>query len=193
MFKKQLWVLSGGNGVGKTTFYEQFLKPTGIPFVNADVLAKKLDSENAEKASYDAATLISRLRTQLLYNGFSFCFETVYSHSSKIDFIAQAKALGYEVILIYIHLNNVELNQARVAQRILHGGHSVPIDKIISRIPRTMKNIRASLVLADVVRLYDNSQQSQPYISIAKIKNNKLKKYVTELPSWANEIVFDLL
>jgi predicted ABC-type ATPase len=193
MSKKQLWILTGGNGAGKTTFYEQFLKPTGMPFVNADLLAKKLDSNNPELVSYDAAILISALRTQLIRKGISFCFETVYSHPSKIDFIAQAKALGYEIILIYIHLETNELNQARVSQRVSQGGHNVPTDKIISRIPRTMKNVQASLILADRVRMYDNSRHDQPYTIVADLTNGQLKIQVSELSRWAKDILEDYI
>ena len=32
---KQIWVLAGGNGAGKSTFYSQFLKPRGVKLVNA--------------------------------------------------------------------------------------------------------------------------------------------------------------
>jgi len=38
---KQLWLLAGGNGAGKTTFYRLQLEPLGMPFVNADILAKQ--------------------------------------------------------------------------------------------------------------------------------------------------------
>lgn len=193
MSDKQIWIIAGANGVGKSTFFQHFLEPIGLPFVNADILAKKLDSDNPEKVSYDAAILISKLRSELLKNGVSFCFETVFSHTSKIDFVAQAKALNYEVILVYIHLENVQLNQARVAQRVLQGGHDVPTDKIISRIPRTMQNIRASLPLADVVRIYDNSFFDTPYITIAEITKGNYKKRVTTLPKWAKEILIDYL
>ncbi len=93
-----------------------------------------MDAENAENISYKAAKLAAKLRTQLLQDGVSFCFETVFSHPSKIDFLAEAKALGYDIILIYIHLQNAELNLARVAQRVMQGGHSVPADKIINRL-----------------------------------------------------------
>ena len=48
----------------------------------------------------------------------SFCFETVYSHPSKIDFIAQAKALGYQIIMVLIHLESPTLNQARIASLV---------------------------------------------------------------------------
>ena len=30
------------------------------------------------------------------------------------EFVAQAKALGYEVILVFIHLEELALNQARI-------------------------------------------------------------------------------
>jgi len=159
--KKQLWLLTGGNGSGKSTFYEQFLAPTGLPLVNADILAKQLDSEQSEAASYKAAFLAGKLRTELLSTGNSFCFETVFSHPSKIDFVAEARTLGYEIILVYIHLQTDELNQARVAQRVQHGGHDVPTDKIINRIPRTMQYVREALPLVDKAKFYDNSSHSQ--------------------------------
>jgi len=188
MSAKQLWVLTGGNGAGKSTFYQQFLKSSGLPFINADILAKQLDVEQAEAQSYKAAKLAEKLRMQLLRNGISFCFETVFSHPSKIDFLAKAKSLGYEIILVYIHLKNDELNQARVSQRVLQGGHSVPTNKIISRIPRTMQNIKAALPLVDVAKFYDNSSAKSPFHSIALIKKGKLEIQVNKLPDWAKKI-----
>jgi len=46
------------------------------------------------------------------------------------EFVAQAKALGYEVILVFIHLEELALNQARIIQRVSEGGHNVPEDKV---------------------------------------------------------------
>ncbi len=113
--KKQLWLLAGGNGSGKSSFYRTQLEPLGIPFVNADNLARQLYPDNPELHSYQAAKIAEQMHTQLIQNGRSFCFETVFSHPSKIDFIAQAKTLGYEVVLVFIHLESVALNTARVA------------------------------------------------------------------------------
>ena len=45
---RQLWVLAGGNGAGKTTFYNLYLAKFGIKFVNADLIAKDIDPENPE-------------------------------------------------------------------------------------------------------------------------------------------------
>jgi len=182
---KQLWLLAGGNGAGKSTFYQQFLAQKELPFVNADILAKQLDAENAESVSYKAAKLAAILRTQLLQAGVSFCFETVFSHPSKINFLAEAKTLGYEIVLIYIHLKNAELNQARVKQRVTLGGHNVPTDKIISRLPRTQQYIKQALPLADIAQCYDNSSQQHPFLPIAQLNQGQLSIQKTPLPTWA--------
>ena len=65
------------------------------------------------------ALLAEQQRNTMLLSGASLCVETVYSHPSKIDFVARAKALGYAVIMVVIHLERAELNGARVAQRML--------------------------------------------------------------------------
>lgn len=186
---KQLWILSGGNGAGKSTFYHQFLAPTGLPFINADILAKKLDAENTQTISYQAAKLAEKLRKNLLQLGTNFCFETVFSHPSKIDFLAEAKSNGYEIILIYIHLQSDELNLARVAQRVMQGGHSVPTDKVVSRIPRTMRYVKDALPLVDIAQFYDNSSTSQPFLSVAQLEKSKLVKQMEILPLWAKEML----
>jgi predicted ABC-type ATPase len=144
---RQLWVLAGGNGAGKTTFYNLYLAKYGIKFVNADLIAKDIDPENTEGFSYYAATLAAKIREDLISQGVSFCFETVFSHESKIDFIAQAKANGYKIILVYIHLFDSSLNEARVKQRVSEGGHDVPAEKVHARIPRTMKMRRESWII----------------------------------------------
>ncbi len=190
---KQLWLLAGGNGAGKSTFYEQFLATEGLPFVNADILAQQLDVDNPESVSYRAAELVEKLRTQLLHAEVNFCFETVFSHPSKIDFLAQAKILGYEIILVYIHLQSAELNQARVAQRVKQGGHRVPVDKIISRLPRTQQYIRQALALVDLAQLYDNSSQQQPFLPVAQLKQGQLSIQQAPLPDWAEHILNEYL
>lgn len=190
---KQLWVLTGGNGAGKSTFYQQFLRPRGLPFINADILAKQLDAEHTESVSYKAAMLAEKLRINLLKSAASFCFETVFSHPSKIDFLATAKSLGYEIILVYIHLQTDELNQARVAQRVMQGGHNVPTDKIITRIPRTLGYVRDALPLVDAAKFYDNSLHDQPFISIALLNKGQLQKQIDTLPEWAKAMLIDYL
>jgi len=163
---KQRWVLAGGNGAGKSTFYDQYLSKYGIKFVNADLIAKAMDLNHPERLSYEAATLATEMRENMIAQGESFCFETVFSHKSKIDFIAMAKAREYTV-----------------------GGHDVPAEKIRSRIPKTMKNIKAARPLVDEAWILDNSSGRNRFQQIAIIKSGCCEKKVSPLPAW----VMDLL
>jgi len=190
---KQLWLLAGGNGAGKSTFYRTQLEPLGVPFVNADVLAKKLYPDQPEEHSYEAAKIAEKIRKKLLKEGRSFCYETVFSHPSKIDFIAQAKAMGYEIILVFVHLDNASLNQARVSQRVSEGGHHVPDDKVISRIPRVLQNIEKTLPLCTHCYLLDNSRLDSPFNQVAQISSNKLILKAGLLPQWAENLLAEYI
>lgn len=191
MSNKQLWMLVGGNGAGKSTFYRTMLEPLGVPFINADVIAKELYPESPEQKSYEAAMMAEELRNKLLIQGESFCFETVFSHPSKIDFVGRAKALGYEIILVYIHLSTPSLNKARVSQRVTEGGHFVPDDKVESRIPRTMENVKAAIPLCDQVRILDNSSSETPYIQVATVIEGAVVSSVEPLPEYAHHLIKD--
>ncbi|NOQ62962.1 MAG: AAA family ATPase [Methyloprofundus sp.] len=189
---KQLWVLAGANGAGKSTFYQTQLASLGLPFINADILAKELYPESPEEHSYTAAKLATEMRFKLLYEGRSFCFETVFSHPSKIDFVAEAKALGYEIILVFIHLDDLALNQARITQRVSEGGHNVPMDKVAARIPRLLVNIKKTLPLCDRVYVLDNSSLDKPLLQVALIQNGKARLKMN-LSSWAKDLLSDYL
>ncbi|SFD94782.1 AAA family ATPase [Nitrosomonas sp. Nm166] len=193
MQKKQLWVLAGGNGAGKSTFYRTQLAPRGMPFVNADIVAKLQYPHAPEAHSYEAAILAEQMRLQLLQEGRSFCFETAFSHPSEIDFIAQAKTLGYEIILVFIHLSDSALNQARIAQRVSKGGHAVPDEKVISQIPRVLKLIKQTLPLCDRAYILNNSSADNPFQQVAVISNNHINFQQHTMPDWARELLADNL
>lgn len=192
-FKKQLWLLTGGNGSGRSTFYRTQLAARGIPFVNADILAKELYPHAPESHSDNAAILATQMRLQLLREERSFCFETVFSHPSKIDFVAQAKIAGYEIILVFIHLDNASLNQARIVQRVSEGGHYVPDEKIISQIPRALKLIKQTLPLCNHTYILDNSRADNPFRQIAFIHDGQLELKGHSLPEWCRELLVDYI
>lgn len=135
--------------------------------------------------------MASVLRYRLLEERKSFCFETVFSHNSKIDFLGAAKAAGYEIILVFIHLGNADLNKARVQQRVESGGHTVPEARIEPRIQRLLENIKTvvSLGLADEVHILDNASYANPFVRLAQIIDENVIVFVDPLPDWALEIL----
>lgn len=119
----RLDLVVGPNGAGKSTFVELLLAPhrPGVTFVNADIIAAQRWPEDPQGRSYDAARVAARTRQRLLDLREPFIAETVFSHSSKLDLIDAASAVGYTVVL-HALLVPEELSVHRVA----HGGHAVP-------------------------------------------------------------------
>lgn len=189
MSTKQLWLLVGGNGSGKSTFYELALKPLGMPFINADLIAKELFPDDPEAHSYQAAEIAEKMRIDHIHAGNSFCFETVFSHTSKIDFVAHAKALGYQIVMVVLHVDSTELNLARISQRVEEGGHSVPADKVAARIPRMLENVRLAVPLCDQVRVLDNSRLDNPFDPVLTIKGGVCTAHASPLPPWAASFI----
>ena len=133
--------------------------------------------------------MAAKIREDLISQGVSFCFETVFSHETKIDFLASAKANGYRIILVYIHLFDSSLNEDRVKQRVSEGGHSVPTEKIHSRIPRTMKYIKTALSIVDEARILDNSSKDNPFQQILVMKSGNFETKTDSLPEWAKNLL----
>ena len=160
-----LTVLAGSNGAGKSTFYGRYLRLLGLPFVNADEIAKVLRPQSPESIAYEAMHVAEALRKDLILRKESFCMETVLSDTqgSKIGFFRDAQAAGFELLFIWIRLDSPALSQARVQQRVLRGGHHVPDDKLIQRFPRTHANAIEALKIADFGLVLDNSSVDEPY------------------------------
>jgi predicted ABC-type ATPase len=173
--------LAGPNGAGKTTFYRVFLASSGLYFVNADVIAEQLNV-----SANRAAEMAGVFRQQLLEQRVSFVFETVFSDpvGDKIAFLKQAEAVGYTVVLFFIGIGSPQISDERVAMRVSQGGHDVPADKLIERYPRVMHNLQKGLLELSNVRVYDNSNLSQPYRLVGVREEGRSLKLFKPIPDW---------
>ena len=113
----------------------------------------------------------------------------MYSHPSKVYCVGRAKALGYQVIMVMIHLESPALNQARISALDSEGGHDVPADKVVSPIPRLLHHVRTSLSLCDVVRVYDNSSADHPFFPVFTVAHGRMERHMTPFPDWAEDLL----
>lgn len=177
--------IAGPNGAGKTTFYHAHLRQAGLPFINADVLARELDLE-----PYAAARMANALRQEFVARRSSFVFETVFSDpvGDKRAFLRQAAASGYTVVLCYVGLSGPDACEARVAMRVSQGGHDVPTEKLRSRFPRTIENLRGAIRELPHVLVYDNDL-SRPYRLVAVFEQGVLRTLHEPVPAWLNPLL----
>lgn len=185
--ERTLVVVAGPNGAGKSTFVDRFLRPTGILVVNADEIAKGLSPDPPEAVAYEAARAADAWRRDLSERGVSFCMETVFSDpvGAKLEFLKECQSNGYAVLLVFIGLESADLSLGRVMQRVQSGGHDVPDEKIGTRFPRTLDNLRQAVSFVDEALLFDNSSSEQPFRFVAAYRGGKRRRRKGYPAAWA--------
>lgn len=133
-------------------------------------------------ASYFSSIISAFLRRSWLTKGESFTFETVMSSDDKIDLLREARGLGYRCYLYYVCTESPAINQRRIANRVLEGGHDVPADKILSRYERSLALLPQAIGLSDRAFLFDNSGQS--HRMFAEFESGRPIREDPPLPEW---------
>jgi predicted ABC-type ATPase len=190
MKNKNLYIIAGCNGAGKTTASFTIL-PEILDckeFVNADEIAKGLSPFQPEKVALEAGRIMINRINDLLKEDLSFAFETTLATKSYKSKILSAKNEGFTVTLLFFWLQTIELAKERVATRVLEGGHNIPSDIIERRYLNGIKNLFSIYIpIVDELMIFDNSQMKSELIasksedSLLEIRNvqkfNYLKSY----------------
>jgi predicted ABC-type ATPase len=138
---KQVIIIAGPNGAGKTTFAMNLIDAGLIEhFVNADEMAKEFASQGREVANRKASKLFLSRIDAFVAAKESFAFETTLSGKAHLNRIRKLQANGWTVCLYYLFIDSVDLSQSRVEERVLHGGHSIPLADIRRRYPKGLIN-----------------------------------------------------
>ena len=193
MKKPILIVIAGPNGSGKTSITSKILLHEWVEnclYINPDNIAKDTFGDwNSVEAVTNAAKLSTQLRENCLVEGKSLIFETVLSAYDKIDFIIRAKEKGYFIRLFFVGTESPTINASRIAQRVMEGGHDVPITKIISRYSKSIANCCIVSKLADRAYLYDNSIDFAEPKLLFRVIDGKITKEYADINDWSKPIL----
>ena len=192
--KPVLIVIAGPNGSGKTTITSKILKHEWLEnalYVNPDQVAQdRFGDWNSPEAVLKAAQYCEEQREACLRQGQSLIFETVLSTDSKVDFIRRAHEAGYFIRIFFVSTAHPAINAARIAQRVMEGGHDVPISKIISRYQKSILNCKRVAAIADRVYIYDNSvDDAEARLLFRMTDGRPFKRYTDDIPEWALTIL----
>ena len=186
--------LAGPNGAGKSTFFETYFAELGLPYVNADRFAVAIRAaepiatqDDVDRRAFQQA---EQLRRDFIDARVSVCTESVFSDPvrSKIQVLEDARARGFFVFLVFIGIAGPKLSGARVQQRVARGGHDIPADKLRTRFPRTLANLRAAVNVVDEAVLFDNSSYDAPYRVVAVYRSGRLVEKRPPLPPWTRGV-----
>jgi predicted ABC-type ATPase len=90
-----------------------------------------------------------------------FAFETTLAGRSYLKLVRRLQTAGWRVELIYLALPSMEMSKLRVAERVAHGGHNIPVADIERRFARSLGNLLYSFsTQVDACRCFMNSDAS---------------------------------
>jgi predicted ABC-type ATPase len=189
----RLIVIAGPNGAGKTSLTTQVLQHQwleGCVYVNPDNIARDVFGDwNSAEAIIKAAKHAEAVRKQCLAERKNLAFESVFSSLDKLEFLRAAKAAGYFIRLFFVGTDDPSINAARIARRVMEGGHDVPIPKIISRYTRSIGHCATVAGRVDRLYVYDNSVDNEIPALLFRASAGKIVKTYRPAHDWAKAII----
>jgi predicted ABC-type ATPase len=187
-------LIAGPNGAGKSLLYECLIRPRhpALPFVSAQAYAIEYlqGVTDAKKRADKARAWTDEAREELLRDGKSFVTESVFSHSSRVALITHARALGFEVVLYALALDEPRKLVQRVNQQAREGGDPAPTYKVLDRYPKTLENLHRGIRAADVSFLFDavDASQGGPRL-VATVNSGKIRLHAVPRPLWLDRVL----
>ena len=188
---KNLYIISGCNGAGKTTASYTVLPEilNCKEFVNADEIARGLSPFNPSSVAIEAGRLMLQRIEELLKRNETFSIETTLATRSYVNLVKQAQEQGYSIRLLFFWLSTPELAVKRVAERVSKGGHDIPQDIIRRRYVAGINNLfKLFMPIVNYWAIFDNSETPRRKVAIGgkdsqtEIVNidlyNNIKNYV---------------
>ena len=176
-------LIAGANGAGKSTL------TSGNPdsfsassLLDPDTFARPLRSTRPA-TPIAAGREVLRLASLYLSRGETFTVETTLSGKNYLSLMRTARVKGFDVVLVYIGTEDVEINLARIAKRVQGGGHDVPEVDVRRRYRRSFDNLPVATVYADHSLLFDNSSlQGYQLVALLSAAGSQ---WFEPVPRWA--------
>ncbi len=161
--------------------------------IDVEIRENVIVDKSKQTHSYEASLITAFIRKHLLNKKISYSFESVMSHTSKLDEIKNAKELGFKTYLYFVCLQDADINVSRVLNRVEKGGHNVDPDKVKKRYYETLNNLLPALLLVDKAYIFDNSTDQMELV--AEIVNGGIEILVAKnkIPNWFIEYVVNKL
>lgn len=172
--KKYLYIVAGANGSGKSTLAHQLLPVKNLGFLNADEIAQEINPDSIDKVKITAGKEYFKRLKIFFDNQKSFIIETTLSGQTLEKTIVKAKKLNYEILLVYVFVDNPQICIERIKVRVKKGGHNIPDEDVVRRYHRSKQNFYALYKnIVDEWAVYYNGKDN--FIEVFKCENTEIE------------------
>jgi len=159
---------------------------SAFPLLDPDVLANTLQADALNPSPLSAGREVLAKVDEHLKHGQSFAIETTLSGKNYLRTMLVAREMGFNAALVYVGTSSVEINIARIARRVIGGGHNVPDADVRRRYERSLSNLVIAAHRADFVIVFDNSTD-RGYQKVVLIDKDECT-WFDPVPSWAEPL-----
>ncbi|MDR0579666.1 MAG: zeta toxin family protein [Campylobacteraceae bacterium] len=191
-----LIIISGTNGVGKSTFGNYLKTHYNTSFINTDEFYKNLFGSLHKYSNEElkAGTIgIRRLQNNYFNKQQNFAVERILSNEKEVNnLIDRAKSHNFKISLVYIGIDTLELSKRRIEQRFKEGGHNVKDDIIKENFNLGIQNFQKICSRVDYIVLYDNSKYgNDKYKKLLDARDGKIhfQAQEQELHAWSKPFI----
>ena len=172
--------IAGTNGSGKSSLRGTLNFNTKLVIIDPDIITQENGGNNAL-----GGRKVIELFRECINGKKSFAIETTLSGKSVLNRLKEAKNAGFKIKIVYVGLDNVNLNIQRVANRVAKGGHNIPTDTIIKRYNSSRENLIQCINLLDKLEIYDNTNDVELNLVV---KNNEIIYFNKNSNQWVLDI-----
>ncbi|MBC8111841.1 MAG: zeta toxin family protein [Verrucomicrobia bacterium] len=186
---KELIIIGGANGSGKTTFAKELIKETSYYFLNADEIERNLEEPKSDVTQVKAGRLFFEKLEALLEKEQNFIVESTLSGKYLVKIIEKLKQENYKIRIVYVFLESPEICIERIKIRVIFGGHFIPDEIVKRRYYRSKENFwNVYKNMADEWQLFYNSFTESP----VQVAIGNAGSYLVENESFMQEFLNDV-
>lgn len=185
-----LIMFAGPNGSGKSSARDAIVNPVEV-IIDPDRIAREINPADPRSVDDPAAREALRRFDRSLAERKSMSMETTLTGHTAVMRLQAAKNAGYTVGLIYVALDNPELNVLRVEERKRRGGHGIAPDLVRKRVATSQANLPRALAIADQAVVLDNS--GTQHERVLETTAGRVTFLGDNLPTWLHQKMPEIL
>jgi predicted ABC-type ATPase len=192
-----MYIVAGPPGSGKSDAFK--LKDFRVDFFNADDRAAALNG-----GSYHNIPLEIRAQVNQEFERFieghiderkSFAFETTLRTPITFAQAQRAHDNGFVVNMVYVALDDVQINLRRIKARARLGFHSAPVEVLRGIHAHSLENLKQAVlecgVSIDQLAIFDNTAFGESPRLVAKIVSGEVVYLASPVPKWLDDALPD--